>query len=176
MAPSRWCRQVASGWKGGRPTLWLPRWQQQRGAISASLQASPWPGSAFPEVGTYEVAPSWRSLRAALRTPTVCWGTVCRHPGSNLFVVAGAWWKKSLSWVLVAQSCLTHCDPMDCSPPGILQARILEWIAFPSPGDLPDSGTKPRSPALQADSLPSEPLGRPPRGMVVVKIFYQLCS
>ena len=36
--------------------------------------------------------------------------------------------------VLVAQLCLTLCDPMDCSPPGssvhgILQARILEWIA-----------------------------------------------
>ena len=38
--------------------------------------------------------------------------------------------------VLVTQSCLTLCDPMDCSPPassvhGILQARILEWIALP---------------------------------------------
>ena len=37
--------------------------------------------------------------------------------------------------VLVAQSCLTLCDPMDCSPPGssvhgILQARILEWVAI----------------------------------------------
>ena len=38
--------------------------------------------------------------------------------------------------VLVAQSCLTLCDPMDCSPQGsfvhrILQARILEWVAVP---------------------------------------------
>jgi len=38
--------------------------------------------------------------------------------------------------VLVAQSCLTLCDPMECSPPGssvhgILQARILEWVAIP---------------------------------------------
>ena len=38
--------------------------------------------------------------------------------------------------VLVAQSCLTRCDPMDYSPPdssvhGILQARILEWVAIP---------------------------------------------
>ena len=38
---------------------------------------------------------------------------------------------------LVAQSCPTLCDPMDCSPPGpsvhgILQARILEWVAVPS--------------------------------------------
>jgi len=34
-------------------------------------------------------------------------------------------------------------------------------LRFPSPGDLPDPGIKPRSPALQADALPSEPPGRP---------------
>ena len=39
----------------------------------------------------------------------------------------------------------------------IFQARVLEWIAFSSPGDLPDPGDEPRSPALQADALPSEP-------------------
>ena len=44
---------------------------------------------------------------------------------------------------------------------GILQARILEWLPFPSPGDLPDLGIKPRSPTLQADSLPAEPPGKP---------------
>ena len=51
---------------------------------------------------------------------------------------------------------------MDCSPPGysvlgILQARIVDWIAISSSGDLPDPGIKsefPVSPALQADSLP----------------------
>ena len=42
---------------------------------------------------------------------------------------------------------------------GILQTRIFEWVAFPSPGDLPDPGIEPGSPALQADSLPSEPPG-----------------
>ena len=52
------------------------------------------------------------------------------------------------------------CNPINCSLPGssvhgILQARILEWVAFPSPG------IKPRSPALQADSLPSELPGKP---------------
>ena len=36
---------------------------------------------------------------------------------------------------------------------GIFQARILEWLPFSSPGDLPNPGIKPRSPALQADSL-----------------------
>ena len=34
-------------------------------------------------------------------------------------------------------------------------------LLFPSPGDLPDPGIEPRSPALQADALPSEPAGKP---------------
>ena len=46
--------------------------------------------------------------------------------------------------------CSAVCDPVDCSPPGpcvhgILQARILEWVAVPSPGCLPDSGIEPLS-------------------------------
>ena len=55
---------------------------------------------------------------------------------------------------------------MDCSLPGssvhgILQARILEWVPFPFPGDLPDSGVEPGFPALQADSLHLSHLGSP---------------
>ena len=55
---------------------------------------------------------------------------------------------------------------MDCSPPGssvheIFQARILEWVAIPSAGDLPDPGIKPGSPTLQADPLTSAPPGKP---------------
>ena len=44
---------------------------------------------------------------------------------------------------------------------GILYARILEGIAFPSPGDLPNPETELRSPALQEDSLPAESQGKP---------------
>ena len=59
----------------------------------------------------------------------------------------------------VVQSCPTLCDPVDCSLPdssvhGILQARILDWVAISFSGDLPNPGIKPKSPALQADSLP----------------------
>ena len=66
----------------------------------------------------------------------------------------------------VAQSCPTFCDPLDCSPPGssahgILQARILEWVAI----SLSKGSSRPRdwmrSPALQADTLTSEPPGKP---------------
>ena len=63
--------------------------------------------------------------------------------------------------VEVAQSCQTLWDPMDCIVHGILQAGILEWLAYPSPADLPNPGIKLGSPALQVDSLPTELSGKP---------------
>ena len=53
-----------------------------------------------------------------------------------------------------AQSCLTLCDPMDYSPPGssvqgILQARILKWVAIPFSRGSSHQGIEPVSPALQ---------------------------
>ena len=75
--------------------------------------------------------------------------------------------KESEAKVLVIQSCLTLCDPMD-----YLSARLL--CPWNSPGEntgvgchallqgnRPDPGIKSRSPAMQADSLPSEPPGKP---------------
>ena len=64
--------------------------------------------------------------------------------------------------VLVPQSCPTLCDPMDCSHQAPLSmdfSRQEYWsgLPFPSPGDLPDPGMEPRSPALQPDSLLFEP-------------------
>ena len=50
---------------------------------------------------------------------------------------------------------------MDYTVHGILQARILEWVAIPFSGDIPNPGIEPRSPALQADALPPEPPGKP---------------
>ena len=106
---------------------------------------------------------------------------------------------------LVAQSCLTLCNPMDCSPPGFSvhgdspgqytgvgshalfqgifltqglnpgllhcrrvlyhlshqgSPRTLEWAAYPSPGDLPDPGIEPGSPAVQVGSLSAELTGK----------------
>ena len=68
-------------------------------------------------------------------------------------------WKK----VLVAQSCPTLGNPMDQALLSIEFSRQEYWsgLPFPSPGDLPDPGIEPRSPALQEESLPSELPGKP---------------
>ena len=65
----------------------------------------------------------------------------------------------------VAQSCPTLNDPMACSaqaPPSVGFSRQEYWsgLPFPSPGDLPNPGIEPGSPALQADTLLSEPTGK----------------
>ena len=67
--------------------------------------------------------------------------------------------------MLVAQSCLTFCDPMDCivhqAPLSLGFSRQEYWsgLLFPFPGDLPEPGIEPGSSALRADSLQSEPPG-----------------
>ena len=68
---------------------------------------------------------------------------------------------------LVAQSCLTLCDPRDCGLPRLLCpwgfSRQEYWsgLPCPPPGDLPNPGTELRSPELQTDSLPSKLPGKP---------------
>ena len=74
--------------------------------------------------------------------------------------------KDTVSKVTVAQSGPTLCDPLNCSPPGsfthgISQTRILEWVAIPFSRGFPQPRDQPRSRASQADSLPSEPPGKP---------------
>ena len=59
--------------------------------------------------------------------------------------------------VNMAQSCTTLCDSMDYIVHGILQARTLEWVAFA----FSRGSSQPRSAALQVDSLPAEPQGKP---------------
>ena len=63
---------------------------------------------------------------------------------------------------------MSVCDPMDCSLPGssvhrILQARILEWVAIPPPGNLPNPGIKPTSHALAGGCFTTELPGKPER-------------
>ena len=74
--------------------------------------------------------------------------------------------------VKVAQLCPTLRDPMDQS---MEFSRPEYWNEqpFPSPGDLPNPGMEPRSPALQADSLPVEPQGKPKSTGVSSLFFLQ---
>ena len=78
----------------------------------------------------------------------------------------GFWTHVCCGLCLVAQSCLTLCDPTDYSPPGfsahwILQARILEWVAMPSSRGSSQPRDRTQVSHMQADSLPSEPPGKP---------------
>ena len=71
-----------------------------------------------------------------------------------------------LHYVLVAQSCLTLCDPITvpCQASlsvGFSRQEYWSGLPFHSPGDLLDPGIEPRSPILQADSLQFEPPGKP---------------
>ena len=64
------------------------------------------------------------------------------------------------------QSCLTLGNPMGCSSPGSSvheDSRQEYWngLQCPSPGNLANPGIEPRSSSLQADSLLSEPPGKP---------------
>ena len=72
---------------------------------------------------------------------------------------------KSLSRVRLFATPWTvaHQAPPPMAPPPMGFSRQEYWsgLPFPSPGDLPDPGIEPRSPALQADALTSEPPGMP---------------
>ena len=69
----------------------------------------------------------------------------------------------------LAQPCLTLRSPMDCSPPaplsmGFPRQEYWSGLPLPAPGDLPGPGIQPASPvssALQVDSLPLMPPGKP---------------
>ena len=65
-----------------------------------------------------------------------------------------------------AQSHPTLCAPLDYTPPvssvhGVLQARILSGLPFPTPGDRPNPGIEPASPALAGRFFTTEPPGSP---------------
>ena len=66
----------------------------------------------------------------------------------------------------VAKSCLTLCDPKDCSPPdssvhGILQARILEWVAMPSSRGSSQPRDQTHVSCIECGFLPLSHLGVP---------------
>ena len=131
------------------------------------------------------VLPTWSAYRIAKGTAgwtaslsllnsllIFCLFTESIHRAFSLFLVYASlcfWYMPRIMYnvcVLVTQSCLTLFHLLDCA---VLQAplsmgfsRQEHWsgLPFPSPGDLPYPGIEPRSPALQADSLPTDPQGK----------------
>ena len=89
------------------------------------------------------------------KTPTTLWKLV-NHPCVALQHLHRMWWKVSehISHSVMSVSL--------CPAPLSMEFSRQEcWSRIPSPGHLPDLGIEPRSPVLQADSLPSEPPGQP---------------
>ena len=75
---------------------------------------------------------------------------------------------------------MSDCDPVDYSLPcssvqGISRQEYWSGLPFPSPEDLPNPGTEPRSPTLQVDSSPAEPQGKPKIiGVGSLSLFQQI--
>ena len=92
--------------------------------------------------------------------------TMCISIIQNSFNMTGNFYNGlKIVNLLVARSCPALWDPMDCSPPGfsahgLLQARILGWVAISFSRKSPNPGIEPESPPLQTDSLLSEPPGK----------------
>ena len=78
------------------------------------------------------------------------------------WTIVGALYLTFCCYCSDAKLCSALCEPMDCSLPGssiygISQARILEWMPFPSPGDIPNPGMEPTSPELAGGFFTTEP-------------------
>ena len=103
-----------------------------------------------------ELAMDWEAWHAAIHGVTKSWTWLSNwtdlncYPNSDIRIN-----------VLVAQSCLTLCNPTNCSPPvlsvyGILKQEYWSGLPFTSPEDLPDPEIESGPPELQADSLTFE--------------------
>ena len=77
--------------------------------------------------------------------------------------INGSWPRSSMDdkTISESESRFWICDSVNYKVHEVLQARMLEWVAFPSPGDLLNPGIEPRSPTLQANSLSDELPGKP---------------
>ena len=93
--------------------------------------------------------------------------------GTRCYVALFCEWVKSLSrvWLFVTPWTVAHQ-----APPSVGFSRQEYWsgLPFPSPGDLPDPGIEPRSSALRADALTSEPPGSPI--LCLILNTWQRCS
>ena len=108
---------------------------------------------------SFSRGPSWPRNQ----THVSCIGRQILYHWASREALLCAVWKKVKSEMLVAKLCLTFCNHVDSTPPlstGFSRQEHWSGLPFPSPGALHNPGIEPRSPALRADSLPSEPPGK----------------
>ena len=130
--------QVHTGLSWG---CWRPREMVLRSTLPSRGDCKPW-----------DEVPLWWLQMFYLCHPWGNWGRL-RKRGPQ----------KNESESEVVQSCPTLWDPMDYSlSMGFSRQEYWSGLPFPSPGDLPNPGIKPRSPTLQADALTSELPGKSP--------------
>ena len=147
--------------------------QQQRNTKYVLFTTSCWWARRTPTPGQVTSSHAWPAHRNGLSV--AFFSVLSTQPRSSLksgfskgtLMIPWSTWSE----VRVAQSGPTLCDPMDYTVHGILQARILEWLAFP----FSRGSSQNRSPALQADSLPAEPKGKPKNtGMGSLSLLWQI--
>ena len=102
-----------------------------------------------------------------LPSPGIWW--LLPYEKKDMYYKESGKWRSKWSEVEVVQPCPTFVTPWPVACQDLLSmefSRQKYWseLPFPSPGDLLDPGIEPGSPALQADSLPSEPPGNPKAG------------
>ena len=147
-------------------------WQMAASCIPPAPQQSPWGVRGSIHGALIHV---WRPEIASgcdLSCLLICQG-IFSFQKANRQVISGmtkSWGENTIKSqaqqqqkvkVKVIQLCLTLCNPMNDMVHGILQVRILEWVAFPFSRGSFQPRIEPRSPALQVDSLPAEPQGKP---------------
>ena len=98
---------------------------------------------------------------------------LCFFLDKSPFILEVSEWVKSLSRVQLFVTPLTiaHKAPLSME---FSRQEYWSGLPFPSPGDLPDSGIKPRSPVLQADTLLSEPPGKPKKKKIILEPVLKL--
>ena len=116
----------------------------------------PSPGG-LPNSGNEPMSPAGHNLKNKGHS------IVLKPPCVSSMDINGRWSSinKSESVGKLTQLCPTLCDPRTIQSMEFSRPEYWSGYPFPSPGDLPDPMIEPRSPALQADSLPAEPQWKP---------------
>ena len=155
----------------------VPKKDTQKKAMPGNFLVVQWLGpcsftaegqTSIPHWGTKSLQATWHSQKKQNKTKTLLYIPGCYHvwlwSWNCVSLLQTIKWKVSVSHSVVSNSSRSmDSSPLSFSVHGILQARILEWVANPFARDLPNPGIKPRSPTLKGDSLLSEPPGKPPR-------------